>query len=73
MVMPKLDGHETTKQLRQLSMFAQTAIVMVSASAFNQDRSLSLEVGCNAFIAKPIEPDHLFYTITIATEFGMAI
>ena len=63
MVMPKLDGHETTKQLRQLSMFAQTAIVMVSASAFNQDRHLSLEVGCNAFIAKPIEPDHLFYTM----------
>ena len=63
MVMPKLDGHETTKQLRQLSMFAQTAIVMVSASAFNQDRDLSLEVGCNAFISKPIEPDHLFYTM----------
>jgi len=63
MVMPKLDGHETTKQLRQLSMFAQTAIMMVSASAFNQDRHLSLEVGCNAFIAKPIEPDHLFYTM----------
>ena len=63
MVMPNLDGHETTKQLRQLSMFAQTAIVMVSASAFNQDRNLSLEVGCNAFIAKPIEPDHLFYTM----------
>ncbi|MEI6330802.1 MAG: PAS domain S-box protein [Pseudanabaena sp.] len=63
MVMPNLDGHETTKQLRQLSMFAQTAIVMVSASAFNQDRALSLEVGCNAFVAKPIEPDHLFYTM----------
>ena len=63
MVMPNLDGHETTKQLRQLSMFAQTAIVMVSASAFNQDRNLSLEVGCNAFIAKPIEPDHLFHTM----------
>ncbi len=63
MVMPQLDGHETTKQLRQIPMFERTAIVMVSASAFDQDRDLSLEVGCNAFIAKPIQPDALFYTI----------
>jgi CheY-like chemotaxis protein len=63
MVMPQLDGHETTKRLRQLPMFAKTAIIMVSASAFNQDRTVSLEVGCNAFIAKPIEPDRLFSTM----------
>jgi PAS domain S-box-containing protein len=63
MVMPHLDGHETTKQLRQLSMFHKTTIIMVSASAFSQDRDLSLEVGCNAFIAKPIDPDTLFYTM----------
>ena len=63
MVMPKLDGHETTKQLRQLPMFQKTAIIMVSASAFNQDRSLSIAVGCNDFIAKPIDPDTLFYTM----------
>ena len=63
MVMPQLDGHETTKRLRQLPMFENTAIVMVSASAFNQDRSLSIAVGCNDFIAKPIEPDTLFYTM----------
>jgi CheY-like chemotaxis protein len=63
MVMPQLDGHETTKQLRQLPMFQKTAIVMVSASAFNQDRNLSIEVGCNDFIAKPVDPDALFYTM----------
>jgi PAS domain S-box-containing protein len=63
MVMPELDGHETTKQLRQLSMFEKTAIVMVSASAFSQDRELSLKVGCNAFIAKPVNPDNLFHTM----------
>ena len=63
MVMPKLDGHETTKQLRQLPMFQQTAIVMVSASAFNQDRSLSIAVGCNDFISKPIDPDTLFHAM----------
>jgi PAS domain S-box-containing protein len=63
MVMPQLDGHETTKQLRQLPMFQKTAIVMVSASAFNQDRSLSIAVGCNDFIAKPVDPDTLFHTM----------
>ncbi len=63
MVMPQLDGHETTKQLRQLPMFEQTAIIMVSASAFNQDRSLSIAVGCNDFISKPIAPDTLFHAM----------
>ena len=63
MVMPHLDGHETTKRLRQLPMLQNTAIVMVSASAFNNDRELSLAVGCNAFISKPINPDYLFYTM----------
>jgi CheY-like chemotaxis protein len=63
MVMPNLDGHETTKQLRQLPMLQNSAIVMVSASAFNDDRQLSLAVGCNAFISKPINPDYLFYTV----------
>ena len=63
MVMPKLDGNETAKQLRQLPMFQKTLIVMISASAFEQDRDLSLGVGCNAFIAKPIDPDTLFYTM----------
>jgi len=61
--MPQLDGHETTQRLRQLPMFQQTAIVMVSASAFNQDRERSLEVGCNDFIAKPVHPDSLFHTM----------
>ncbi len=63
MVMPQLDGHETTKQLRQLPMFQKTAIIMVSASVFNQDRSLSIAVGCNDFIAKPVDPDTLFHIL----------
>jgi PAS domain S-box-containing protein len=63
MVMPRLDGQETTKQLRQLPMFANTAIVMVSANAFYQDRHLSISGGCNDFITKPIDPDVLFQTM----------
>jgi CheY-like chemotaxis protein len=60
MIMPNLDGRETVKRLRQLKLFQDTAIAMVSASAFNQDRQLSLDVGCDAFIAKPINPEELF-------------
>ncbi len=63
MVMPELDGHETAIQLRQLEMFKHTAIAMVSASAFSQDRDRSIQVGCNAFITKPVNPDALFQTM----------
>ncbi|OIP77857.1 MAG: hypothetical protein AUK48_03200 [Oscillatoriales cyanobacterium CG2_30_44_21] len=63
MVMPEIDGHETARRLRQISLFEKTAIIMVSASAFNQDRSLSIEAGCNDFITKPVAPEVLFQTM----------
>ena len=49
--MPKLDGYEATKLIRQfnkdLIIFAQTAYALPG------DRELSLEAGCNDYISKP--------------------
>lgn len=59
LVMPEMDGYETAAALRELPELAQTSIVAVSASAFQEDINRSLAAGCNAFLSKPVNADQL--------------
>ncbi len=59
LLMPKLDGFEAVKQLRQNPDLKDVAIVAVSASAFDQTKQRSLAAGCDDFIAKPFNVDQL--------------
>ncbi|WP_024953551.1 response regulator [Sulfurospirillum arcachonense] len=52
-LMPNLDGFETTKKIRRMQL--EIPIVVVSAHAFKEDKQKALSVGANCFIAKPIE------------------
>ncbi len=54
LVMPVMDGFEATRQLRRSPIFQRTIIIAASASAFEHDQHASLNVGCNAFLPKPI-------------------
>jgi len=55
LMMPNLDGYETTRRLRQMPEFEAVVIIAVSASVFDINQQQSLAAGCNAFISKPIE------------------
>jgi len=59
LVMPKMDGFEFARQLRQHAQFANLPVVAMSASVFEYDQEKSLLAGCNAFIGKPIRADEL--------------
>jgi PAS domain S-box-containing protein len=59
LVMPVIDGFEATRQLRQIPQFKNTIIFAVSASVFGQDQDASIDVGCNAFIPKPVREETL--------------
>ena len=54
-VMPVMDGLETTRRLRQLPALAAVPVIVVSASASIIDEQRSLACGANAFLPKPLD------------------
>ena len=60
-MMPKLDGIETLKQLRQTH--PNLPVIMLTAKSEPIDRILGLELGADDYIAKPPEPRELLARI----------
>ncbi len=65
MRMPEMDGLEATKAIRSLDRpDAKTIpVIALTANAFDEDVQRSLQVGMNAHLSKPVEPDHLYQTL----------
>ncbi|WP_017715993.1 PAS domain S-box protein [Kamptonema formosum] len=63
MRMPVMDGYEATKQIKSHLRGQATAIIALTASAFEDDRSMVLSAGCDDFIHKPFQQDELLAKI----------
>ena len=64
-MMPVMDGLEATKTIRALNRKdAKTVpIIAMTANAFDEDVQRSLQVGMDAHLSKPVEPDILYLTL----------
>ncbi|MEW4922673.1 response regulator [Algibacter sp. 2305UL17-15] len=59
--MPKMDGYDATKIIKNSDKYAKNniPIIAVSASAFDQDIEKAKQAGVDAFLAKPIDTEKL--------------
>lgn len=64
-VMPVMNGHQMTQQLRQHPEFINTPIIAISANAFANNRVESLDAGCTDFLTKPIATTDLLQKIQV--------
>jgi len=62
-MMPTMDGNETTRQIRRLPGWGDIPIIAVTASAGADDERMSRAAGADAFLAKPVDHDRLLRTI----------
>jgi CheY-like chemotaxis protein len=59
MRMPRMDGLESTRRIRALTLDGQPRIVALTANAFEEDRQACLAAGMDGFLAKPYRLDDL--------------
>jgi hypothetical protein len=60
MQMPRMDGLTATRKIRAMAQGGSVPILAMTANAFAEDKARCLEVGMNDFIAKPVDPEHLY-------------
>ena len=60
--MPRMDGLEATRKLRQRG--CSLPIIAMTANVSEQDRNAAMEAGMNAFAEKPIFIDKLFAVLS---------
>lgn len=57
MLLPKMDGYEATRALRE-EFGAALPIVALTAYSMKGDREAIIDAGCTGYISKPIDPGH---------------
>jgi CheY-like chemotaxis protein len=63
MQMPKLNGVEATRQIRQLAGYENTPIVAMTANVFAEDKAQCLAAGMSDFQSKPFSPKEFLATL----------
>lgn len=58
-MMPKVDGYQFLKQMREDPRFKGLPVVFLTARGMTKDRIQGYQAGCDAYISKPFDPDEL--------------
>jgi DNA-binding response OmpR family regulator len=63
LMLPKMDGYKVCGLLKKDTRYSKVPIIMFTARAQESDKTLGGEVGADAYITKPFEPQVLLTKI----------
>jgi signal transduction histidine kinase/CheY-like chemotaxis protein/CHASE3 domain sensor protein len=65
MMMPEMDGYESTMEIRKISAFKHLPILAVTAKAMMGDREKCISAGASDYISKPVDVDQLISLLRV--------
>lgn len=60
MRMPVMDGYEATRRIKLSTKGQATAVLALTASAFEHERAAITAAGCDDFVSKPVRSNQIF-------------